>query len=195
MEGKDAIINKILEDANAQAVSIISAAEGKAAEVFSAVQKDIAEYSGAAVAVAKKEGEELVKRRLTVADLEVKKMKLSAKKDIINSAFDKAGEALKALTAAKYKKLIEGMLLKYADNGDVVIISQKDSGAITAALIASVAKKKNIALSLSEEFGNFEGGIILKGKGMDKNLTFEVELKLLKENLETSVANMIFGKE
>jgi V/A-type H+-transporting ATPase subunit E len=195
MEGKEAIINKILEDANAQASAIIEAAEAKASDIKSEAEKKLDDANCVAVSSAKIEGEELIKRRLTVADLEVKKKKLSAKKQLIDTAFVKAKDELLNLPSAKYKAMIEGMLKKHAEDGDTVIISQRDEKTVTATLIASVAKAKNIKLTLSEKFGDFDGGIILTSKGMDKNLTLDVELKLLKEELETEASDMIFGKE
>jgi len=54
-------------------------------------------------------------------------------------------------------------------------------------------KQRGIKLTLADEFGNFDGGIVIKSRGVDKNFTFEVEIQLLKEELETQVAKEIFG--
>ena len=58
---------------------------------------------------------------------------------------------------------------------------------------AEFAKKKGINLTLSDKFGDFDGGLILSENGVDKNFTFEVEVALLKEQTEAKTAKEIFG--
>ena len=63
---------------------------------------------------------------------------------------------------------------------------------VGAADINKIAKSKNISVSLSEQTGDFAGGMILSGNGVDKNFTFEVEVALMKEELEAGMAREIF---
>ena len=40
--------------------------------------------------------------------------------------------------------------------------------------------------------GDFAGGLILRGNGIDKNLTFEVELALIRDSAVAEIAKQIF---
>ena len=55
-----------------------------------------------------------------------------------------------------------------------------------------MAGDKGITLTLAKISGDFDG-MILSGNGVDKNLTFEVEIALLRDELETQIAKEIFG--
>lgn len=60
------------------------------------------------------------------------------------------------------------------------------------AKLKEMAGDKGITLTLAKISGDFDG-MILSGNGVDKNLTFEVEIALLREELETQIAKEIFG--
>lgn len=194
MQGKDAIIEKILGDANAQANSIVNDANVYAEKLIAETKANLQKIKASTQAQAEKNCEEYIARRLTVAELDIKKINLSAKKQVIDSVFDEANKAIKKLKPAEYKKLITNMLLKSAEDGDIVTISKADKSIISAEFIEEFAKKQKIKLKLDKKFGDFSGGFILHGKDMDKNLTFEVELKVLKENYENQVAKILFGE-
>ena len=91
-----------------------------------------------------------------------------------------------------YKNLIEGMLDSAAEDGDVVTISKNDAKVLTKAFFDSYSKKRGINLSLSKDLGDFKGGVVLSGGGVDKNLTLEVEIKLLREQTESEIAGLLF---
>lgn len=84
-------------------------------------------------------------------------------------------------------------MLENAKDGDVVTISKREKDIVTKESLAEFAKKKGIKLTLAEQFGDFDGGIVLGGNGVDKNFTFEVEVALLKEQTEAKTAKEIFG--
>ena len=63
---------------------------------------------------------------------------------------------------------------------------------LTKAFFVSYSKKRGINLSLSKDLGDFKGGVVLSGGGVDKNLTLEVEIKLLREQTESEIAGLLF---
>lgn len=192
MEGKDAIINKIMSDADSQAEEILAQAKAKAeAQVKKALDESEALQADAAKK-AEDAGSELITRRLTVAGLDVKKQMLAVKKELIDASFAKAESVLAGLEDDDYLKLISAMLAKSASDGDTVIVSANDKSRITADFIKKQSKKLGISLTLGKEYGDFDGGIILTGGGVDKNLTLEVELKLLYDEIQADVAAILF---
>lgn len=194
MSGKEALIDKILLDAKEQTDVILSEAKAKAEEIVAEARSYAEEMKSSEIEKAEASREDIVKRKVTVANLEVRKIILSAKQQVINEAFNEAMKKLGSLKPADYKKLIMGMLKAEAKDGDIVTVSYNDKDIITAAFIADAAKKLNIKLKYSDKLGEFGGGIILSSGIYDKNLTFEVELNMLRDEIEPEIANMIFGE-
>lgn len=193
MDGQQKIIDKILSDATHDAGEMLSEALKKAESLVAAKQAEAdAEYD-ISVEEARKAGEEVVRRRLTVADLEVKKLLLSAKKQAVDEAFEESLKKLLALPKEEYTALVESMIASAADDGDVVVISENDKNVLTKAFFDKISAKIGKKLTLSDTFGNFRGGVMLLGKGVDKNLTFESELALLRDEVEPEVAKIMFS--
>lgn len=192
MDGQQKIIDKILSDAKHDAGEMLSEALKKAEALVAAKQAEAdAEYD-LSVEEARKAGEEVVRRRLTVADLEVKKLLLSAKKQAVDEAFEESLKKLLALPKEEYTALVGSMIASAADDGDVVVISENDKNVLTKAVFDKISAKIGKKLTLSDTFGNFKGGVMLLGKGVDKNLTFESELALLRDEVEPEVAKIMF---
>ncbi|MDD7570446.1 MAG: V-type ATP synthase subunit E family protein [Faecalibacterium sp.] len=193
MDGQQKIIDKILSDAKHDAGEMLSEALKKAEALVAAKQSEAdAEYD-LSVEEARKAGEEVVRRRLTVADLEVKKLLLSAKKQAVDEAFEESLKKLLALPKEEYAALVGSMIASAADDGDVVVISENDKNVLTKAVFDKISAKIGKKLTLSDTFGNFKGGVMLLGKGVDKNLTFESELALLRDEVEPEVAKIMFS--
>ena len=193
MDGQQKIIDKILSDATHDAGEMLSEALKKAEALVAAKQAEAdAEYD-ISVEEARKAGEEVVRRRLTVADLEVKKLLLSAKKQAVDEAFEESLKKLLALPKEEYTVLVGSMIASAADDGDVVVISENDKNVLTKAVFDKISAKIGKKLTLSDTFGNFKGGVMLLGKGVDKNLTFESELALLRDEVEPEVAKIMFS--
>lgn len=193
MDGQQKIIDKILSDATHDAGEMLSEALKKAEALVAAKQSEAdAEYD-LSVEEARKAGEEVVRRRLTVADLEVKKLLLSAKKQAVDEAFEESLKKLLTLPKEEYTALVESMIASAADDGDVVVISENDKNVLTKAFFDKISAKIGKMLTLSDTFGNFKGGVMLLGKGVDKNLTFESELALLRDEVEPEVAKIMFS--
>lgn len=193
MDGQQKIIDKILSDATHDAGEMLSEALKKAEALVAAKQAEAdAEYD-ISVEEARKAGEEVVRRRLTVADLEVKKLLLSAKKQAVDEAFEESLKKLLALPKEEYTALVESMIASAADDGDVVVISENDKNVLIKAFFDKISAKIGKKLTLSDTFGNFRGGVMLLGKGVDKNLTFESELALLRDEVEPEVAKIMFS--
>lgn len=175
------IIDENIQKAQATADDIIKLAEEEK-------QKAISEYKQTEKATY----DEIVRRRVTVARLDAKKLLMNARRKAVDNLFNAVKTEILAYDKDKYLELVANMLKKYAEDGDIVIICKADEKRITAKFVEEQAKALNIKLGFSKEFGDFEGGIILRGKACDKNLSLEVELASLREQSETQIAKMLF---
>lgn len=193
MQGKEAIIEKIISDATVRGEAVIDDAKFKATEIENVAKAVCASMADNAEKERAAAVNDVLTRSKTVAELDAKKLLFDAKNQVVALTFETALNKVKNLPKEKYAKLVMGML-SMAEDGDVVTISKREKNVLTEAVIKEFAAKKKIKLTLNKEFGEFDGGIILSGSGVDKNLTFETEFQLLKDELEETVAKKLFAE-
>lgn len=185
--GKEAILEKIQTDAKLRADAMVSEANAKADEILAEAAEKCKIYFENSKNEIHNLKIDIEKRSQTVAELDAKKLLLKAKTQVVNDTFALALEKLKNLPEESYKKLILGML-EAVEDGDTVTISKREKGIITKDVVNQIAKEKGIKLKLNAKLGDFDGGIVLSGGGIDKNLTLEVELALLRDLIEADIA-------
>ena len=190
MSGKEAIIEAILSDARAKANSTLEEAGKRGDEIMSVAENDARIYREKNMAESYAEREEIVRRRITVGNLEVKKTILATKQEVISEAFSLAISAIKS-DAKEYLALLNGML-NAAEDDDVVTFAESDKGLVGEKWLKGKSDELGKKLKFGG-YGDFAGGIILSGKGSDKNLSLEVEIASVKERYEPEIAAILFG--
>lgn len=191
MTGKEAIVAKIISDARIIANSTLEEASNRGKEILLVAENDARIYREKNMAESIAEREENIRRKITVANLEVKKMILQTRQKLMAEAFEKAIEAIKEDTSA-YLALLDGML-SYASDGDEVVLSEDDKKLVNAKWLSGKASDKGKKFRFGG-YAPFRGGMIIKGEGSDKNLTLEVEMKAVKERYEPVIAELLFGE-
>lgn len=189
---KEAIVEKIISDAHLKADSIVAEANAKADEIISAAAEECKGYMYSFKSETDKMIFDVDARSKTVAELDARKLTLAAKTKVLDVVYERTLENLRNLDKEAYSALVFGML-ENAKDGDVVTISERENDIVTKESLAEFAKKKGIKLTLAEQAGDFDGGIVLGENGVDKNFTLEVEVALLKEQTEAKTAKEIFG--
>lgn len=189
---KEAIIDKILSDANLKGDAIIGEANGKADEIISLAAKQCKDYLYQSKTEIDRLTLEIDERSRSVAELDARKLLLAAKTQVLDDVYAKTLEKLRNLDKEQYGALIFAML-ENAKDGDVVIISKREKDIVTKQSLADFAKRKGIKLTLADKFGDFDGGVIISENGVDNNFTLDVEVSILREQTETKIAKEIFG--
>ena len=189
---KEAIIDKILSDANLKGDAIIGEANGKADEIISLAAKQCKDYLYQSKTEIDRLTLEIDERSRSVAELDARKLLLAAKTQVLDDVYAKTLEKLRNLDKEQYGALIFAML-ENAKDGDVVIITKREKDIVTKQSLADFAKKKGIKLTLADKFGDFDGGVIISENGVDNNFTLDVEVSILREQTETKIAKEIFG--
>lgn len=189
---KEAIIDKILSDANLKGDAIIGEANEKANEIISLAANQCKDYLYKSKTEIDRLTLEIDERSRSVAELDARKLMLAAKAQVLDSVYAKTLEKLRNLDKEQYSALIFSML-ENAKDGDVVTVSEREKDIVTKESLADFAKKKGISLTLADKFGDFDGGVIISENGVDNNFTLEVEVALLREQTETKIAKEIFG--
>jgi len=192
MDGIEAIIQKILSDAESQAKDTLSKAEEYVRLKVNDAENWANDYKAYQDKILQKEAEETVTRRLTVADLDVRKILLEAKSQVVNEVFENALEKLRNLDKDSYLKLVEKLIEENAEEGDEVVLSSD------SVISSSDMKKLKVFVDRGLKISSFtmseRGGVMLIGKKSDKNLTFSAVLEDMKSGFISSIALKMFGE-
>lgn len=193
MNGKQAIIDKIIGDANAKAEQIAAEAKQKADAIAAKAAESAQSVIADGEAKKKAAYDTVISNSAVVANLDCKKALLTAKTELIGEAFDRAVEILRA-DKKKYCDLVAKMIASVAEDGDKVRVAECDKDVLNKAFVDSVAKKCKVKLTLDKEYAPVKGGVVLIGKNYDKNLSLDLELQTLREECEGEVAAVLFGE-
>ncbi len=191
MNGKDAIIKKISDDASDKCAETEKNAKARVEVLINEAEEWADEYTAAQEEILRKNASDIIKRRLTVSELEVKKILLNAKQSLIGEVFDLAEKKLCSLPENRYFALLEKLLKEYAEEGDTVVLPKDDR--ITFDKLKKLKVYEEKKLKAGTERGNFEGGIKLTNKYCDKDLSFNSLINNKKEDISAAVAEVLFG--
>lgn len=194
MNNKEAIIQKIIDDAEKVAQSNIDEAEKTAAQIFDRAKREVEKYKDDNLTKADDLYADALERSKVVSNLDCKKLLLNAKKATIDKAFQEAVDDIMK-DKKGYLSLIEKMISSCAEDGDKVVICKDDEKVITKKFVSDLAEKTGKKISLSKDFGDFKGGVILEGKNYDKNLTLELELSAIRQDTEKKISEILFGNK
>lgn len=191
MENK--IAARIVSDAVRMSNSTREEGSRKAQEIIERARNDVRIFREQNLRETEILRREILERKESVARLEVKKLALQAKQRVLDAAFERAMNSVRALPKDKYLAIVEGMLSN-AEDGDVVKIAECDAKVITAAFVKKTADKLGIKLTLSKEYIDIRGGVVLSNGSYDKNFSLETEFDSLREEIEPAIAAEIFGE-
>lgn len=192
MEGKEAIIASIIEKAEREAAGLVADAEAERDELLAQVRNEEERRKAEALAAASAQAKGVASRQATLSRLEERKTVLAAKQQVVDAAFGEAVKKIHNMTDPVYREFIGGLIEKYADDGDSVVVARRDEKRLHAEWLASVSRTCGKQLTLSSEQHDGQGGVILSGNRCDKNLTLEALLKSLRESALAGVAKCLF---
>ncbi len=190
MDGKEAIIERILSDATEKANDLLSSAKSQAQEKIDSAKLWVEDYNSTQKKVLDAEVKDIVFRRMTVAELDVRKLLLKARQDVIGAVFDKAYEKLCNLDKNTYLEFVKQLLEDYADDNDEIVLSC--DGVLSDVDVKSLNVFSVKKLTVSKETGDFIGGIMLVGRICDKDLSFKRLVDNKKDDLSAKIVEMLF---
>ena len=191
MSDTQPILDRILNDAAEEARTIVAEAQARADERVAAAKTAAEQTVADANARARRDTDDLIARRRTVAALEVKKIALESRRNVLDGAFDRALQKLTQMSATEYGDFLAKLLDKYAEYEDEIVLAEKCP--VERSFIMALPSYENKKLRLSRYGGNFAGGLILVGKNYDKSLTFETLIAEARSRIETQVAAELEG--
>ena len=207
-------IDRILQDANAQAAAIAdryrSQAQAEDADLLAKSQRAAAERE---------------ERLISAAQMEARKTLLSARQEMVERAYQRALEKLCSLPKEQYVELMAAMLVQVSSTGrEEAIFSPEDredagraavsranellakeaapelplgDGAVASFLNKVAANVSAFAqgtamLTVAEETRPIQGGFVLRNGRIEVNCTFEALIRSEREQTAGAVAKLLF---
>lgn len=193
MEGKEAIVGRIISDAENKAAAMKAEASARADAAVADARKRAEEYLANGRRVLDRETAEIVSRRETVAGLDRRKLLLAAKRDAVEAVFSRALESACAFGKKKYLSVLTRLLEEYAETGDAVELAASapvGDGELSALKV--FAQKK---LRFAGRSDVFESGLRLSNERCVKDLSFRALLESNRYELERDIAAAMFSAE
>ena len=186
MEGKEAIVGRIISDAEARAAQAKQEAAARAdamKEEAAARARTLLEEGAAAL---EKEAGERIARRETGAQLDCGKPMLAAKRGVIDAVFARAEAIACALPKEEYLAVLGQLLGAYAEEGDeVVLAAGAPVGEKELVSLAVFSAKK---LRFAGKTGEFSGGLRLVNARCEQDLSFGALLEEGRAEHEREIA-------
>lgn len=183
------IVERILSDAKAEAATIVQEAEKTAAKI----QAD----ASLRAKLRAKETEEtmqakrasILEKRAAAARLDSAKRLLGEKRKVVEAVYDEALSRLLELSKEDCLALVEKLLKNYAEAGDEIFFAKNFAYRSEVALLPVIQEKQ---LKISSETMALDGGLWLKGKISDKDLSFGSLLAADKDAYQAELAKELF---
>ena len=113
----------------------------------------------------------------------------------LKKAFEKAEETLLGLPDGEYADLLAKLAAGSAKSGrGEIILNSRDRDRVGA----DVVKKANQLLqgrgelTLADDVGEMEGGLVLRSGKVEVNCAFETQLRILRDTMAAEVAKVLF---
>ncbi len=187
---KEAILERIVSDAQAAADATVAEAEGRAAEIIAEAEARAARDRQGTSAIIAERSKAIADGKAAAARLDAAKVMLAAKRGVIDAVYARALEKLKALPQKDAVRLAEGLLLSYAEDGDELVFATNFAYKAQVLKLAVVAEKN---LKNSGKTADIDGGFILIGKNSDKDLSYGALLALDREERQAEIAAKLFS--
>lgn len=186
---KEAIVERIISDAQAEAQALVAEAEKKAEAAVAAASlraettKADTEKEVAARAKAIAEG------KAATARLDSAKILLGEKRRVIDTVYARALEKLLALSEKECLSLTALLLERYAEEGDEIEFAENYIFPDKAVSLPVVKQKK---LTVSSRRAKIDGGFLLRGTVSDKDLSYGALLGADREEHQAEIAAELF---
>ncbi len=194
MTGLDKIIAQIKLDGENTAEGIKAKSNAECEKLLADAQKDAEAILKSGEEKASKKYDDIIARANSQAELEERKIMLSARQSVISTMISSTLASLIALPEDKYFELILKMISKYSENSEGTI---SFNSADLARLPKDFESKANSVskgkLKLSSDAVSIDGGFVLTYGGVDVNCSFSSLFSDNSEKISDAVAKLLFS--
>ena len=191
MQGKQKIIDGIIDTAKSTAKSMIADSEGEASARAEAVTGELDAKKQETDRAAEEAAKSAYSGRIKLGELEAGKIVLGAKHKCVCAVYDRVRELVLGMKDADYLAFLQRLVVENCADGDEVVAAQSDAKRVTAAWVKKVATAAKKKLTLSKDHGDFDGGVILRNAEYDRALTVDELIADLKDRTEAETVKVL----
>lgn len=182
--GLDIVIRDIQNGAQAEVSKIKAETDAKVSEILNEAKDGQKKMLGDSLAQAEEDLKNLHQQVISSANLDVKRIRLNKRKELLEQVYSKAYESIKSMPASKNENLLKVLIDKHQAEG-VKIYSTKKSEPIVRKL-SSLSYTGNIDIL---------GGIILENEDRTVRLDFTYDsiLKNVYERSLKQISDILYG--
>lgn len=189
------IRKKIEQNAADEAAKLLGEAQAQAEALNADADAEIAKSKEYYDGLYEAEAPEVRRRARIIANLDIKRIALGAKQELIGKVFDAALADLVALPSDKYLAFVGTLLDQAVTTGEEEVILSAKEKCIDQAFIDKYNAEKGKKLTISAEKAAIDGGFILRNGKVSTNCSLKKLIDWLKEELESGVTARLFGEE
>ena len=190
------ITAKIEADAKQQAEEHRAKAQEQIRSLKTATEREIRELEASFDDRFQKERPEILRRRETVAKLDVRREKLNARRAAIARCFDEALRSLLSQDRDTIARLTEVLLLEAAETGDETVHVGPQEKVLDEAWLQDFNSRHGKRHSLCPERDvRIRGGFLLARDRVQTNCTWEMLLRTFQEDREADVVKQLFAND
>ncbi len=193
----NALIAKIISEADAYAKRELADAQKKAETILAQAQEDAKKEGARRMDAAKGEMTLSVERQISAAKLDAKKEILKTKQTLIQKAIARAVEKVSVMDDQSYFAIMEKMLENAISDsgqksGEIQVIVSKGSRISDAFLKDTEKKLGGVTLKKAGETRDIGDGFILKTGDIELNGTLLAVIRSMQDDLEQAIAGILF---
>lgn len=184
---------KIEADARAEAGEILAAAQAHVDAIKRETEEEIRRMADLQKARLEKETPEILRRREIVAKLDVNKEDLSARRGLIDEAFEATRAKMAGMDGNAVKRFAETLLAQAVETKDEILVVGRGEKNLDAGWLKAYNEKSGSNLKISEEKAPIIGGFILRRGLVDVNCSWEMLIRTAREELEAETVKRLFS--
>ena len=199
--GTDKIVSSIMSEAQGKADVIIQEANAEVSSITAKAEKTAEAEKAKISDNGKKQSEMRYQQIISEAKMNARRAELGAKEEVIEAAFTKATDELKAKAASgdeDYENSLSKMIKEAADelgSKDLILqLNERDTDNMKSQLSGvSTFQIEDITFELGEPIDAIGGAILKTSNGeIEVNNTIEARLERFKSILRSEVAEILF---
>ena len=195
--GADALIGRILADAQAEADTALADADKEAERIALIAKDECFRTENETELKTKRLNDAAQEKSRTNAALDSRKYALKVKRALIDEAFALAAERMEQKSDAERSALIKALLIREAEGGETIIPAARDEANVKSVLAevnAALAQSNRAPLTIAPADADIPGGFILTAAGYEKNCSFAAVLREVRAAEESAVAGILFER-
>src|SRR5659263_25564 len=182
--GLEAIVEEIKAKGKAEASKINQETSLEVSKIIADARASAAKIKAAREEAVKKEIDRIKQQELSSANLEVKKAKLNARKEILDEVYEETKEMISKLPAEKNQKILKSIIEKNQSGNSKIYSRSKDKSIVSKMTKLEFAGEIDCIGGIVME--NADGSVVLDFK-------YDMILKNVSEQSLKQVSDILFG--